>query len=46
MHNMKVGDKIIIGDIEYTIWAIDGIYYHLIDDDGNGICCEQNFINN
>lgn len=35
---MEIGDKITIDGIEYTIWFIEDNSYHLIDENGNGIC--------
>lgn len=42
---MNLNDKIRIGEVEYTIWLIEGTTYHLRDDQGNGICCEIDYLN-
>jgi hypothetical protein len=40
----NIGDKFTINSKEYTIWLIDGQVYHLIDIEGNGLCCEEEYI--
>ncbi len=35
---MNIGDTIVIHDITYTIWLIEGTIYHLLDADNNGRC--------
>ena len=41
---MQVGDKIDIRGVLYTIWLIENGIYHLINDDGYGICGDLDFI--
>lgn len=40
----NIGDKFIINSREYTIWLIDNQLYHLVDNEGNGLCCEEEYL--
>jgi hypothetical protein len=42
----NVGDKFIINGMEFTIWLKELPVYHLITNDGYGICCDEEYINN
>jgi hypothetical protein len=42
----NIGDKFIINGREFTIWLIELPAYHLASDDGVGICCDAEYINN
>lgn len=41
---MQVGDKIFIQGTEYTIWLIEDGIYHIIDDNGNGYCGNEEWL--
>lgn len=40
----NIGDKFIINGIELTIWLKEYPLYHLISEDGYGICCDEDYI--
>jgi hypothetical protein len=42
----NIGDKFQINNSEFTIWFIEGGTYHLINNDGLGICCDEEYIIN
>lgn len=41
---MNIGDKILINDVEYTLWLIEDGVYHLIDSNNRGVCYEEQYI--
>lgn len=42
----NIGDKFIINGSEFTIWLIEDTIYHLINEQGLGICCDEEYITN
>ncbi len=42
----NVGDKFIINRMEYTIWLVDPPVYHLLNSEGHGICCDEDYLTN
>jgi hypothetical protein len=40
----NIGDTVKINGIFYTIWLIEDGLYHLLDGDGNGICCNDEYL--
>lgn len=43
---MQIGDIIIINGVEYTVWLIEDNIYHIINENGHGICGDLDFIVN
>jgi hypothetical protein len=42
----NIGDKFQINGSEFTIWFIEGMIYHLKNDSGLGICCDEEYLTN
>ncbi len=42
----NIGDKFIINGSEYTIWLVDDLIYHLLNNEGHGICCNEEYLTN
>lgn len=42
---MNEGDKIEINGVNYTVIIVEEEVYHLLDDNGNGICVLKTEIN-
>ena len=41
---MEIGQKIQINNIVYTIWLIEQDVIHIIDDEGNGLCLDKEYL--
>lgn len=40
----NIGDKLQINNSEFTVWLVEDGLYHLINDQGLGICCDEEYL--